>query len=422
MSMLVKLFAREVLDSRGYPTIEVEGSTEDFTARSIVPSGASTGSHEAHELRDGDASRYLGKGVLQAVNNVAEIAGKLLGTSVHDQRELDTLMCQLDNTHNKSRLGANAILGVSLTLMKLSAMEKGIALYERVEELAEENNVAMTEEAVLPVPMMNIINGGKHADSGLAVQECMIVPTGAATFKEALQMGAEVFHHLKKILTARGEVVSVGDEGGFAPKLPTVPDALRVIREAVHSAGHAGKISLALDAAASEFYENGLYSIDGKELSSAQLVEYYEGLCKDFPIVSIEDSHAEDDWEGWKVMTEKLGESVQLVGDDLFVTNKERLALGIEKGAANAILIKLNQIGTVTETLETIALAVDHGMNCVISHRSGETEDTTISDFAVGVSSGQIKTGSLCRSERVAKYNQLLRIEEELGDDAQYGR
>ena len=418
----MSLFAREVLDSRGYPTIEVEGSTELYTARSIVPSGASTGSHEAHELRDGDPSRYLGKGVLHAVNNVAEIAGKLLGHSVHDQKLLDALMCEFDGTHNKSRLGANAILGISLTLMKLSAMEKQLYLYERVEELAEENNIILGSDAVLPVPMMNIINGGKHADSGLAVQECMIVPTGATTFKEALQMGAEVFHHLKKILAARGEVVSVGDEGGFAPKLPTVPDALRVIMEAVETAGHAGRISLALDAAASEFYDDGVYTIDGSELSSQQLVEYYKNLCERFPIVSIEDSHAEDDWAGWQLMTAELGDSIQLVGDDLFVTNKDRLALGIEKKAANAILIKLNQIGTVTETLQTIALAMENSMNCVISHRSGETEDTTISDFAVGVSSGQIKTGSLCRSERVAKYNQLLRIEEELGELATYGK
>lgn len=421
MAVLVRLLAREVLDSRGFPTVEVEARTDRFVARSMVPSGASTGSHEAHELRDGDSSRYLGKGVLKAVKNVEEIAALLVGKSVHDQSAHDQAMCDLDGTHNKSRLGANAILGVSLALMKLSAMEKGISLHKRVQELAVAHGI-QSDGATLPVPMMNIINGGKHADSGLAVQECMIVPIGATTFREALRMGAEVFHHLKKILAARGQVVSVGDEGGFAPKLPTVPDALRVIMEAVDAAGHKGKISLAMDAAASEFYEHGVYSIDGKSLSSDQLTAYYHELCKEFPIISIEDSHAEDDWDGWKEMTEQLGTTIQLVGDDLFVTNKERLTLGIERGAANGILIKLNQIGTVTETLETIALAHGNNMNCIISHRSGETEDTTISDFAVGVAAGQIKTGSLCRSERVAKYNQLLRIEEELDNTAHFGK
>lgn len=418
------IHAREVLDSRGNPTVEVEmTSSNGKTALAIVPSGASTGVHEAVELRDGDKSRYLGKGVLKAVQNVNEIiAPKIIGMDLYGQRNIDSTLIALDGTENKGRLGANAILAVSMAAMRLSALERDLSLFERVREIAEYQlgHGKVKDAVLLPTPMMNIINGGAHADSGLEIQEFMILPTGATSFKEALRMGAEVFHHLKKILGTKGLATSVGDEGGFAPHLPNNESALQVILEAIEAAGHTGKIQLGLDCASSEFYENGKYTIDGKPLSGEELVEYYAGLCAKYPIVSIEDGADEDDWETWTLLTEKLGDKIQLVGDDLFVTNKERVQMGIDRHAANAILIKVNQIGTITETIETIALGNAHGMNSIVSHRSGETEDTTIADFVVGMSTGQIKTGSLSRTDRICKYNELLRIEEKLGAKAKF--
>lgn len=423
-SIINRIHAREVLDSRGNPTVEVEiSSSNGKHARAIVPSGASTGIHEAVELRDNDKKRYLGKGVLEAVKNVNKIIGPSLQyMDIFDQQKIDQKLIELDATENKGRLGANAILGVSLAVLRLSAKERGFPLYKRIQELAEQQlgGQHVNAASLLPTPMMNIINGGAHADSGLDIQEFMIMPTGAESFSEALRMGAEIFQHLKKILSEKGLTTSVGDEGGFAPQLQNNAAALEIIMEAIESAGHTGKIELALDAAASEFYKNGKYSIDGKELSGKELTEYYKELCEKYPIVSIEDGCSEDDWDSWILLNKSLGEKVQIVGDDLFVTNKKRVQMGIEKKAANAILIKLNQIGTVTETIETIALGNENKMNSIISHRSGETEDTTIADFVVGMSTGQIKTGSLCRTDRVAKYNQLLRIEEALGENAEF--
>ena len=444
MSKITKVFAREVLDSRGNPTVEVEITTsgvEDGGARAggfgrtIVPSGASTGAHEAVELRDGDKGRYGGKGVLKAVGNVnGELASKVVGMDAADQEGLDRAMIELDGTPNKSRLGANAILGVSLAAAHASAAEKGEMLFEYLGGAGGDGGVKM------PVPMMNIMNGGKHADSGLDIQEFMIMPVGAGSFREGLRMGAEIFHALKKILGERGLTTSVGDEGGFAPNLPDNEAAIKVILEAVAVAGYeAGKdVVLALDSAASEFYKDGKYAIrvDGKsrEFSSGEMVSFYADLASRYPIASIEDGLAEDDWEGWKALTAKLGRGasgvggaggtdgcgLQLVGDDLLVTNVERLGRAIEEKACNSILIKLNQIGTVTETVAAVRMAHEAGWTAVISHRSGETEDVSIADFAVAMGTGQIKTGSLCRTDRVAKYNQLLRIEEKLGAKAVY--
>lgn len=410
MAHIRSIHAREVLDSRGNPTVEVEINSDNYHARAIVPSGASTGTHEALELRDNDSTRYNGKGVLTAVKNIENIIKPAITGKTFDQQSLDRLMLELDGTKNKSKLGANAILGVSMAFMKLEAKAKGLELFEHIQKLTEEIG-GKSIDMYLPKPMMNIINGGAHADSGLEIQEFMIIPR-AADVKERIRMGAEIFHALKKLLSEKGQVTSVGDEGGFAPHLGNNEEALKTIMEAITKAGHGDKVDLGLDAAASEFYKNGKYHIGGKELTGSEMVTYYKDLTDRFPIISIEDGLAEDDWESWKEMTEVLGNKIQLVGDDLFVTNKERLQRGIEMGAANAILIKLNQIGSVTETLETITLAYAHGYKCIISHRSGETEDTTIADFSVGTGAGQIKTGSLSRSERVAKYNQLMRIEE----------
>ncbi|MFN7160190.1 MAG: phosphopyruvate hydratase [Candidatus Gracilibacteria bacterium] len=412
MTYIRSLHAREVLDSRGNPTIEVEIHSDNYHARAIVPSGASTGIHEALELRDNDKSRYNGKGVLTAVENVENsIKPAIVGKDLN-QQSLDRLLLDLDGTKNKSKLGANAILGVSMAFLKLEAEANSMSLFEHVQKLTEEIG-GKSISPYLPRPMMNIINGGAHADSGLEIQEFMVIPR-AENIKERIRIGAEIFHALKKLLAEKGQVTSVGDEGGFAPRLENNEAALKIIMEAIEKAGHAGTVDLGLDAAASEFYKNGKYVIGGKELSGLEMVEYYKDLVAKYPIISIEDGLAEDDWESWKALTVALGDKIQLVGDDLFVTNKERLQQGIDQGAANAILIKLNQIGSVTETLETITLAYAHGYKCVISHRSGETEDTTIADFSVGTGAGQIKTGSLSRSERVAKYNQLIRIEEEL--------
>ena len=414
MSGIVDIHAREVLDSRGNPTVEVEVTLETGAfGRAIVPSGASTGTYEAVELRDGDKNRYLGKGVKKAVANVNDIiASELIGEESLDQVYIDKKMIEMDGTPNKARLGANAILGVSLAVAKASAQELGLPLYRYI---------GGTNAKVLPVPLMNILNGGKHADSGVDLQEFMIAPIGP-NFAESLRMGSEVFHHLKSVLKEKGYNVGVGDEGGFAPNLKNSEEALEVIVEAIKKAGYEpGKdIYIALDPASSEFYEDGKYVLkrEGAVRTSEEMIDFYESLIERFPIISIEDGLAEDDWDGWVKMTERLGNKIQLVGDDLFVTNVTRLSKGIEIGAANSILIKLNQIGTLTETLDTIELAKKAGFTTVISHRSGETEDTTIADLVVAVNGGQIKTGSLCRSERIAKYNQLLRIEEELGEGA----
>lgn len=419
MSRIIDLKAREVLDSRGNPTVEVEIFTEKNRAIAIVPSGASTGIHEALELRDGDAKRYGGKGVQKACGHVSgEIRDAVMGKDAADQEGLDRLLIDLDGTENKSRLGANAILGVSLAACHVTAQERGLKLYASMSP----------DSTTLPVPMMNVMNGGQHADSGLDIQEFMIVPAGATSFREALRMGAEIFHVLKKILSGRGLSTGVGDEGGFAPNLPHNEEALELLVEAIQQAGYApGKdVYLALDPAASEFYdrEKSVYNIkvDGvmQALSSAEMTGFYENLLAKYPIISLEDGLAEDDWNGWKGLTEALGKKVQLVGDDLLVTNVKYLEKAIGMGVANSILIKLNQIGTVTETAATVKMAHEAGYTSVISHRSGESEDTSIADLAVAFATGQIKTGSLCRTERVAKYNQLLRIEEELGDRAVY--
>jgi len=418
MASIQSVFAREVLDSRGNPTVEVELTLEGgVVGRAIVPSGASTGAHEAVELRDGDKERYLGKGVLKAVENVnGEIAGKVVGMDARDQEGLDGALIELDGTENKARLGANAILGVSMAAAIASAKAEGVMLFEY-----------MNGEAVrIPVPMMNIMNGGQHADSGLDIQEFMIMPIGAPNFREGLRMGAEIFHALKKILGERGLATSVGDEGGFAPNLPDNESALKVIIEAIEAAGYkpGTDIVLAMDAAASEFYKDGMYHLrfdgESRAYSSEDMIEFYADLVGKYPIVSIEDGLDEDDWDGWQKMNEALGEEIQLMGDDLLVTNVERLGRAIEEGVCNSILIKLNQIGTITETIAAINMAHDAGWTAVVSHRSGETEDVTIADFVVAMETGQIKTGSLCRTDRVAKYNQLLRIEEKLGDKATY--
>lgn len=423
MAKIKDLRAREVLDSRGNPTVEVEAALEgNFFGRAIVPSGASTGAHEAVELRDGDNSRYMGKGVLKAVSNVnGEIADCVIGMDAEDFAAIDRAMIELDGSVNKSRLGANAILGASMAVAKASAMSLGKNLFEYFGVIS-----GTSAPSLLPCPMMNIMNGGKHADSGLNIQEFMIIPAAAPSFSEALRMGTEVFHNLKKILAKENLATSVGDEGGFAPALPDNEAALEVIMQAISAAGYAPgeDIFLGLDAAASEFCKNGAYHlrIDGKDqiLTNDEMVEFYKGLVSKYPIVSIEDGLAEDDWDGWRKLTENLGGKIQLVGDDLLVTNVERLKKAIDEKSCNAILIKLNQIGTITETVAAIKMAHDAEFKAVVSHRSGETEDTTIADFVVGMETGQIKTGSLCRSERIAKYNQLLRIEEKLGDKAVY--
>ncbi|OGF98627.1 MAG: phosphopyruvate hydratase [Candidatus Glassbacteria bacterium RIFCSPLOWO2_12_FULL_58_11] len=418
MSMITDVAAREILDSRGNPTIEVEVELEDGSfGRAAVPSGASTGEFEAVELRDGDKSRYLGKGVRKAVENVnEEIAPQVIGLDACSQAHLDQTLIELDGTENKGKLGANAILGVSIAAAKAAASFCGLPLYQYI---------GGVNARVLPVPMMNILNGGSHAANNVDLQEFMVMPTGAESFSEALRMGAEVFHTLKKVLHGKGYSTGVGDEGGFAPDLKSNEEAVEVILEAIEKAGFkAGKdIQLALDPAASEFYENGKYVFkksDRSKKSSEQMVAFWADWVKKYPIVSLEDGLAEDDWEGWKLLTKELGGKVQLVGDDLFVTNTKRLGRGIKEKCANSILIKLNQIGTLTETLEAIQMAKQAGYTCVISHRSGETEDSTIADLAVAVNAGQIKTGSASRTDRICKYNQLLRIEEDLADAARF--
>jgi len=419
MTEIVDVRAREILDSRGNPTVEVEiGLVSGAYGRFCVPSGASTGVHEALELRDGDKSRYLGKGVLKAVENVNKrIAPEIIGMDAAEQVALDRLLCEFDGTPNKETLGANAILGVSIAAARAAAMAQEVPLYRYI---------GGANANTLPVPMMNILNGGSHAANNVDLQEFMVVPLGAETFAEGLRYGATVFHHLKKVLTKKGLGTGVGDEGGFAPMLDSNEEALKVIMEAIKASGlKEGKdVMLALDPAASEFFDakRGVYMLkgDGKELKPPEMVEYYAAMVERYPIVSIEDGMAEDDWDGWAKMNQKLGDKIQLVGDDLFVTNTKRLARGIEENVANSILIKVNQIGTLTETLECIEMAHRNGMTSVISHRSGETEDTTIADLAVATGAGQIKTGSASRSERVAKYNQLLRIEEWLGETAVY--
>ncbi|HWP95391.1 MAG TPA: phosphopyruvate hydratase [Syntrophomonadaceae bacterium] len=411
MSGIVDVFARELLDSRGNPTVEVEVVLEDGTmGRAIVPSGASTGAHEAVELRDEDATRYGGKGVLKAVENVNEvIAPEVVGMEAVRQIDIDTMMIELDGTPNKQKLGANAILGVSLAVARAAANFLGLPLYQYV------GGVNARE---LPVPQMNILNGGKHADNNVDIQEFMILPTGARNFAEGLRMGVEIYQTLKKVLMAQGLATAVGDEGGFAPNLPSNEAAIDVILEAVEKAGYrAGQdVHLALDVAASEIYDKGHYHLAGnkKTLTAPEMVDFYTELVAKYPIISIEDGLAEDDWDGWKLLSQRLGNKIQLVGDDLFVTNTERLTRGIKEGICNSILIKLNQIGTLSETLDTIGMAKRAGYTCVISHRSGETEDSTIADIAVATGAGQIKSGAPARTDRVAKYNQLLRIEEEL--------
>lgn len=417
MSTIVDVFAREVLDSRGNPTVEVEVVLEDGTVgTAIVPSGASTGAYEAVELRDGDPARYAGKGVLKAVSNVNDIiAPEILGMDAMGQVDIDTLMLDLDGTPNKSKLGANAILGVSLAVARAAAAYLALPLYQYI------GGVNARE---IPVPMMNILNGGKHADNNVDIQEFMILPTGAENFAEGLRMAVEIYHTLKKVLKDKGLATSVGDEGGFAPNLPSNEAALDVIQEAIKKAGYEpGKdVHMAIDVAASEIYENGKYHLagNGMELSSSEMVDFYAKLVDNYPIISIEDGLDEDDWQGWKELTERIGDKIQLVGDDLFVTNTERLSKGIKQGVCNSILIKVNQIGSLTETLDTIEMAKRAGYTCVISHRSGETEDSTIADIAVAVNAGQIKSGAPARTDRVAKYNRLLRIEEELDVFARY--
>ena len=419
MAYIEDVLAREVLDSRGNPTVEVEVLLDDGTeGRAIVPSGASTGVHEAVELRDGDENRYLGKGTLTAVKNVNDIiADEVIGWDPFDQPGLDKLLIELDGTPNKGKLGANAILGVSMATARAAAESIGMPLFQYL---------GGVNGKILPTPMMNILNGGSHADNTVDIQEFMIMPVGAKSFREALRMGAETFHNLKKILKAKGLNTAVGDEGGYAPNLATNEEAIQVIVEAIEKAGYkpGDDIRIALDCAASEFYdeEKNVYDWkgEGRVMTAAELVEFYEGICDKYPIISIEDGMAEDDWDGWKLMTEKLGKKIQIVGDDLFVTNTERLKKGIEEKAANSILIKVNQIGTLTETFDAIEMAKKAGFTAVVSHRSGETEDTTIADIVVGLNAGQIKTGSLSRTDRIAKYNQLLRIEELLGEVAEY--
>ncbi|UAA37958.1 phosphopyruvate hydratase [Paraneptunicella aestuarii] len=421
MSQITKIIGREVLDSRGNPTVEAEVYLDSGKwGRACAPSGASTGSREALELRDGDKGRYMGKGVekaVAAVNN--EIQQALLGKDALDQAGIDQIMIDLDGTENKEKLGANAILAVSLAAAKAAAEEKGVPLYAHIADLN-----GTPGQYSMPVPMMNILNGGEHADNNVDIQEFMVQPVGVSSFKEALRMGAEIFHNLKKVLNDKGLSTAVGDEGGFAPNLSSNEEALAVIVEAVKNAGYEmdKDVTLALDCAASEFYSNGTYDLkgEGKQFDSNGFGDYLAELSSKYPIVSIEDGLDESDWDGWSYLTKKIGDRVQLVGDDLFVTNTKILSRGIENGVANSILIKFNQIGSLTETLNAIRMAKEAGYTAVISHRSGETEDATIADLAVGTAAGQIKTGSLCRSDRVAKYNQLLRIEEQLGDKVQY--
>ena len=418
MAYIEDVVAREVLDSRGNPTVEVEIELDDGTVgRAMVPSGASTGVHEAVELRDGDESRYLGKGTLTAVANVNSIiADEILGWNAFDQTGLDKKLIELDGTPNKGKLGANAILGVSLANARAAAESAGLPLFQYI---------GGVNGKVLPVPMMNILNGGSHADNTVDIQEFMVMPVGADSFREGLRMGAETFHNLKKILKGRGLNTNVGDEGGYAPDLATNEEAIQVIIEAIEKAGYkpGEDICIALDCAASEFYdeEKNIYDWkgEGRQMGAAELCEFYEDICSKYPVISIEDGMAEDDWGGWKLLNERIGDRVQLVGDDLFVTNTKRLARGIEEKAANSILIKVNQIGTLTETLDAIEMAKKAGFTAVVSHRSGETEDTTIADLVVGLNAGQIKTGSMSRTDRIAKYNQLLRIEDELGPVAE---
>ncbi|MDG1904815.1 MAG: phosphopyruvate hydratase [Arenicella sp.] len=420
MSKIKNIKARQILDSRGNPTVEADVWLDDGSfGRAVAPSGASTGSLEALELRDGDADRYLGKGVSKAVANVNnQIRSALIGTDAIDQRALDTKMIELDGTKNKSGLGANAILAVSLASSKAAAASQGLPLYRHYA------NLFGTTELEMPVPQMNIINGGEHADNSIDFQEFMILPTGLSTFSEALRAGTEIFHSLKKVLHAEGLNTAVGDEGGFAPNLPSNESAVGILMEAIERAGYkpGEDILLGLDVASTEFYKNGIYRLDAedKSLSSAEFAEYLHAWVDRYPIITVEDGMAEDDWDGWADLTKRVGSKVQLTGDDLFVTNTEILQLGIDRGVANSILIKFNQIGSLTETFDAIQMAHDAGYKATISHRSGETEDTTIADLAVATAAGQIKTGSLCRSDRIAKYNQLLRIEEELGAKAIY--
>ncbi|MCK6391779.1 MAG: phosphopyruvate hydratase [Azonexus sp.] len=417
MSSIVDVVAREILDSRGNPTVEADVLLESgVMGRAAVPSGASTGSREAIELRDGDKGRYLGKGVMQAVENVnTEISEAIIGLDAQEQAFIDQTMIELDGTDNKSRLGANAILAVSMAVAKAAAEESGLPLYRYFGGMAPMQ---------MPVPMMNIINGGEHANNSLDIQEFMVMPVGANTFREALRCGAEIFHALKKLLDKAGHSTAVGDEGGFAPNLGSHAEALQIIMQAIEAAGYVpGKdVLLALDCAASEFYKDGKYHLagEGLELTSAQFVDYLANLADQFPIVSIEDGMSEADWDGWKLLTDRLGDKVQIVGDDVFVTNTRIFKEGIQKGIGNSILIKINQIGTLSETFAAVEMAKRAGYTAVISHRSGETEDSTIADIAVGLNAGQIKTGSLSRSDRIAKYNQLIRIEEDLGDTASY--
>jgi len=424
---IVDVFAREIMDSRGNPTIEVEVTVEndtgEYIGRAAVPSGASTGAFEAVELRD-DGDRYLGKGVLTAVNNVNEtIADELIGMNALEQVAIDNFMIELDGTPNKAKLGANAILGVSMAVARAAALASGLPLYQYIGGM---------NAKTLPVPMMNILNGGQHADNTVDFQEFMIMPVGVETFSEGLRICAEIYHNLKKVLKSKGLATGVGDEGGFAPDLATAEDVLDLIVEAIEKSGYKPGVDIkfALDVAATEMYKDGIYEFEGETKAkgldkmitrtSAEMVDMYEALCQKYPIISIEDGLDEDDWDGWKLLTDRLGDKVQIVGDDLFVTNTERLKKGIEMGCANSILVKVNQIGTLTETLDAIELAKRNNMTAVISHRSGETEDSTIADIAVAVNAGQIKTGAPARSDRVAKYNQLLRIEEELDDAAYY--
>ena len=417
MSSIVDVVAREILDSRGNPTVEADVLLESgVMGRAAVPSGASTGTREAIELRDGDAGRFLGKGVMQAVENVnTEISEAIIGLDAQEQAFIDQTMIDLDGTDNKSRLGANAILAVSMAVAKAAAEESGLPLYRYFGGMSPMQ---------MPVPMMNIINGGEHANNSLDIQEFMVMPVGAANFREALRCGAEIFHALKKLLDKKGHSTAVGDEGGFAPNLGSHAEALQIIMQAIENAGYVPgqDVLLALDCAASEFYKDGKYHLSGKglQLTSAQFVDYLANLADQFPIVSIEDGMSEADWDGWKLLTDRLGDKVQIVGDDIFVTNTKIFKEGIKKGIANSILIKINQIGTLSETFAAVEMAKRAGYTAVISHRSGETEDSTIADIAVGLNAGQIKTGSLSRSDRIAKYNQLIRIEEDLGDTASY--
>ncbi len=426
MSKIKRIVGREILDSRGNPTVEVDVILENgILGRAAVPSGASTGEHEAVELRDGDKKRYLGKGTLKAVENINKIiAAAIVGMNAENQIEIDRKMISIDGTKNKAKLGANAILGVSLAVCRACASDKKLPLYKYIRTAY---HLPLTTYC-LPVPMMNILNGGSHADNNVDLQEFMVFPKGAKNFREAIRYGAEVFHNLKKVLKDKNYNTSVGDEGGFAPNLSSNEEALEVIIEAIKKAGYVpGKdIFIALDPASSEFYKDGKYVLEGeksdKVKTSEQMVNFYENLVGKYPIVSIEDGLAEDDWDGWKLMTDKLGKKIQIVGDDLFVTNVERLQRGVNTKTANSILIKLNQIGTLTETIDTIQMAHKSGYTTVISHRSGETEDSFIADLSVAVNAGQIKTGSASRTDRICKYNQLLRIEEELSDDAKFGK